>query len=90
MRLKARRDNNETEIREQLEALGFAVEPINSKAIPDLLCFHPTWGMWLVEVKSKGGKLTPSQVDFHQRFAGANIIIGRDIEQILKAMGVTS
>lgn len=89
MRQKARRDNNEPVIRHYLEALGFAVATISSKGIPDLLVWHETWGLWLIETKAKKGRLTPSQVAFFEKFEGAPIIVGRDIDQILAAMGVT-
>lgn len=66
MRRRARRDANETAIVNALKAIGVCVHRVNSDSLPDLLTHFR--GVWTpVEVKVKGGTLTPGQVDTYQQ-----------------------
>ena len=62
-RRAARRDDNEREILDALQRLGFRVIQLSHPGIPDLLVLNPRTAMLrLLEVKRPGGKLTPAQV----------------------------
>lgn len=89
MRTKARRDKVESQLERYLQDIGFVTARISSAGIPDLIAFHPSYGLWFLECKSKGGKLTPAQIAFFEKFAGANVIVARDIDQVLAEIGVT-
>lgn len=90
MRRVAKRDIVEIAIKQGLQAVGFVVWEVSSKGAPDLIAFHDNFGLFLIECKSKGGKLTRDQQTFHKLFEDCQrVIIGRDIDQILAAMGVT-
>lgn len=56
-----RRDSNEAGIVNALRKLGVVVKRISAEGIPDLLCFHPYTGLFLLEVKTGKGKLTAAQ-----------------------------
>ena len=65
MRTAAKRDSNEPETIRALEALGATVVRLSAPGLPDLLVAY-RGKIHLFEVKSKDGKLTPNQVDFHR------------------------
>lgn len=56
-----RRDSNEADIVKALRKLGVIVKHISAEGIPDLLCFHPYTGLFLLEVKTGKGTLTRAQ-----------------------------
>ena len=69
MKRAAKRDANERDIIEALEACGVAVTQLSQAGVPDLLCSVTTpgkgFGKWfMVEVKSDKGKLTEDQYKF--------------------------
>ena len=70
MRIAAKRDADEDEHVAMLLYLG-AVKIVKHSARdePDLWALFP-WGWLAVEVKSKGGKLTPGQTRWHASVAG--------------------
>lgn len=78
-RKDAKRDRNEGEVVSVLAAHGCLVERISGAGVPDLLCWHPASGIFLVEVKDgarKGAvRLKPAQVAFHARWKGAPIYV---------------
>lgn len=60
-----KRDANEPEIVRALEDIGCTVLRVSGPAVPDLLVH--VRGRWLpIEVKAKGGKLTPAQEALYQ------------------------
>lgn len=74
-RRNPRRDGNEREVIQMLEAQGFCVMQISGKGIPDLLVSQPAhakpWPrMWLVEVKQPKGRMRPAQVAFREKWRG--------------------
>jgi hypothetical protein len=68
-RRAAKRDDNEPECIKAALELGASVDPLSSKGIPDLLVGFRL-ETHLLEVKAKGGKLTPAQVAFRKRWRG--------------------
>jgi hypothetical protein len=80
-RYAKRRDENERGIIEKLESFGYAVEPLGDAPF-DLLVTRDG-RVWLLEVKSKRGKLTPRQVAFRERFT---VRVVRDGVQALAAV----
>lgn len=90
-----RRDKNEPPIIEALEAVGAIVTQLNGKGIPDLLVGYRA-RTFLLEVKgplnSKGKagahKLTPDQETWFALWRGAAVVIVRNPEEALTAIGL--
>jgi hypothetical protein len=74
VRWAAKRDANEGDIVKALEAAGWLVMKISDKGAPDLLCARKGV-LKLVEVKGPKGKLTPAQVESHQRLAASLVTV---------------
>lgn len=70
----ARRDKNENEVARAFEKLGFSVERLSQKGVPDLIVAFGGMNV-LVEVKTKTGKLTDDQIAFRAKWRGAWFII---------------
>lgn len=81
-RYAKRRDANERGIIDMLEQHGYVVEQLD---VCDLLVTDALRGppRWLLEVKSKHGKLTPRQVKFRRKFC---VHVVRDGIQALAAV----
>lgn len=79
-----KRDGAEMGIRRALEAVGATVIPISGKGAPDLFVVY-RGQMWGAEVKGRGGKLTPAQVESG---AGRLWPIWREPNDALRAIGV--
>jgi Holliday junction resolvase len=78
MRTKGRTDANQTVIVETLRAIGASVISLANigNGCPDLLVgYHGK--TYLLEVKTPCGKLTPDQVEFIDRWDGADVVIVR-------------
>lgn len=77
-----KRDANERGIIDMLEARGYVVEQLD---VCDLLVTDEPGGppKWLLEVKSKRGKLTPRQIRFRAKF---RVTVVRDGVQALAAV----
>lgn len=87
MRRAARSDLNQDEIELALERVGAEVASLaglgNGK--PDILvCFRRR--LYLLEVKSRKGKLTKAQVVFHLRWP---VTIVRSVDEALRAIGAS-
>jgi hypothetical protein len=86
-RLNPRRDANEREVIQTLEARGFSVAQISGKGVPDLLVGSrlPVFGssLWLVEVKQPKGKLNAAQLQWRERWNGPAPIVVRSVEDAL-------
>ena len=81
-----RRDANEQEIVDALEAVGACVLRIHTPC--DILCwFRGT--VRLLEVKTEDGKLTDSERRFAERWPGL-IVVVRSVEQALETIGATT
>lgn len=83
---KASKDANQKAIVDGLRACGLAVYELND--VIDLIVSDPA-EMWLVEIKNKAGRnrLEKSQKEFLASWRGKPVIIGRTLEEILRAMG---
>ena len=68
-RRAAKRDGNEARIIQVLRDLGATVQQLNDANAPDLLVGH-AGKTFLLEVKNKGGKLTPGQAQWHDAWHG--------------------
>ena len=66
-RYARKRDANERDIIDALEMHGYVVEQLDvcDLLVTDAMLERPKW---LLEVKSKRGKLTPRQVEFRKKF----------------------
>lgn len=82
---KMQNDSNQPEIVKALRKLGYSVLIIGQPL--DLLVSSPT-DMWLVEIKTKAGKLNSKQEDFILKWRGKPIIIARSLEECLEKMKV--
>lgn len=87
MRLKARRDLTEQEIMTTLEAAGYGVIQISESGKPDLLVCKDGKA-WLVECKSKGGKLRPRQVQFIATWDSCPVIVAKSASEVLERINV--
>lgn len=84
-RRNPRRDWNEAEIINALEAIGVTVCRMSGEGLPDLLCHYRA--TWLpIEVKGPRGKLTSAQVKL-RRTTGFPVV--RSISEALQLFGVT-
>lgn len=88
----AKRDKTETDIVDALRSVGAVVHHISQAGLPDLLvCFYNplthTHETYLLECKSKGGKLTPAQVAFMETWEGDNLFVVKTVDEALRAIG---
>jgi len=81
-RQDARRDENEPEIVKALEQAGFIVHRIGNPG--DLLIWNHRSNHWIVlEVKMRGGRMTPKQRDYRRDHPFVQIPIVETKEQAL-------
>jgi len=87
-RRAAKRDANEPAIIEALRRAGAVVYPISGKDVPDLLVIY-RGVVDIIEVKTKTGKLTDGQREYHRMAleAGYYIPVVRNPEEALRAIG---
>ena len=69
-RKNPKRDSNEREIINALEAAGATVCQLSIKGMPDLLVGY-YGNNYLMEVKSRNGKLTKDQITMIEKWDGA-------------------
>lgn len=93
MRRAARVDGNQAEIVKALRQIGASVATCHAvgQGFPDI-CVGYNGDTFLLEIKDptkpKGDqKLTPSQVEWHQRWRG-HVAVVKTIQQALEAIGV--
>jgi hypothetical protein len=80
-----KRDGNEKEIRQALEAIGAQVYPLSVKGLPDLLVnYHGK--SFFMEVKAKKGQLTEAQVAVHETWEGDSLLVVHDADEALAAL----
>lgn len=82
----AKRDDTERPIIEGLTKLGYSVMTISEAGKPDLLVCK-NGQAWLVECKSKGGKLTPAQEKFIATWEECPVIVAKSFEEVMKGIG---
>lgn len=89
MRRAAKKDGNHNAIAAYLKARGWSVEDTHrqSDGFPDLVAGVPGFAC-LIEVKEPGGKLTPKEQQFAERWTGPYIVAysGEHAEQQLNQM----
>lgn len=76
-------DANQPDIVSKLRKAGYSVLIIGQPL--DLLVSDAS-DMWLVEIKTKTGKLNPKQEDFILKWRGKPIIIARSFEEVLQKL----
>lgn len=81
----AKRDKTEKSIMQGLIALGYSVMTISEAGKPDLMVCKDGQA-WLVECKSKGGKLTPAQKKFIAAWTGCPVIVAKTLEEVLEGI----
>ena len=87
MRRDAKRDSNEREIIDALEAAQCLVTQLSGKGLPDLLVYR-AGKFYLLEVKNDEwrGKLTPEQIAFIARGYPVSVVV--DKYEALCAVGL--
>ena len=83
---KAKRDVNEREIIDALRHVGATVQQINETDAPDLLVGYG-FDNFLIEVKTKTGKLRDGQIDWHKNWNG-QVNVARTVEEALSIIGI--
>ena len=81
----ARVDGNQAAITGALRQAGCLVQTTHTigRGFPDLLCYYPTADrMFLLEVKTPGGKLTQDEVQWHAKWEDAPVYIVETVEQL--------
>lgn len=91
MRLRARVDNNHKQIVEALRKCGFSVVSLHQvgKGVPDLLV-GKGGSTWIVELKSKGGKLGDDQKKFIEEWRGSPVVVAYTFEEALASLTKTT
>jgi Holliday junction resolvase len=86
-RRNARRDKNEPEIKAALETVGAKVYPVSAEGLPDTIVIH-RGVVYLVEIKTDKGKLTPAQEKFFEENADVETIgVVRSDMEALRLIG---
>ena len=83
-RLRARRDENEAAIVAALERIGCTVCRLSVPNMPDLLVGYRGKN-YLLEIKSRKGKLTEGQVDTMQSWRG-QVAMAKTLDECLAAI----
>lgn len=82
----AKRDANEPDIIQALEAQGFSVARINGAGVPDLAVGKGPTFLRLVEIKQPKGTFKPKQIAFRESWRGPAIVTLRSVDDALKFM----
>ena len=87
MRRAAKTDDNQRPIVAALRAVGATVKPLHAvgAGVPDLLVGYRGVN-YLLEVKSRRGRLTADQVVFFDQWRGAAQVV-RSVDDALKVVG---
>lgn len=80
-------DKNQKDIVEQLRKLGYNVEYtyMIGNGFPDVVISFNELFTLPIEIKSKGGKLTKDEENFHKRYKGY-IITAYNLEDVIKGV----
>lgn len=81
-RFDAKRDGNEKDIVDVLEARGYVVDRVSSAGFPDLVV-SKGGAAWFVEVKRPKGTYTPAQVRWRLKWRGPAPYTLRSVEDAL-------
>jgi len=85
-RRNPKRDGNESAIIAALKAIGATVYPVSGRGVADLLVGFNGQN-YLMETKTRTGKLTPAQVEFSAAWQGQYCVV-RTVEDALIALGL--
>ena len=85
-RMVHRSDANQSTIVAALEVVGATVEHLGGKGVPDLLIGY-SGRNYLLEVKTKKGKLNDDQRTWHVQWNG-QVAVVRTIAEAFRAVGV--
>lgn len=86
----AKRDANEPEIVQALEAQGFSVTRISGKGVPDLVVGKGPTFLRLVEIKAPKGIYTTAQNEWRARWNGPEPVTLRSVDDALRFMLLAS
>lgn len=89
MRHIARVDNNQAEIVQALRQAGAKVQPTHQmgSGVADLIVGFRGRLLWM-EVKSKGGRLTPDEMYFYDNWMEYMVVV-YSVEEALQAIGAS-
>lgn len=90
-RTAAKRDKNERDIINALQACGCTVQQLSMKGVPDLLVgfidsYTGEMHNYLIEVKDKGGKLTMDEIAWQAQWRGPVFVV-YTVEHALELIG---
>lgn len=86
-RRNAKRDKNEPEIKEALERVGARVYPVSGEGLPDTTVLY-RGVVYLIEIKTSKGKLTPAQERFFEENADVKTVgVVRSVDEALTFIG---
>ena len=85
-----RKDGNQAIIEDALTKAGYTWEDLSKSGdgLPDLLVLSKRFIFVLLEVKNKGGKVTPREREFHEKFRGGALHIAKTPEAALDVMAI--
>lgn len=83
-----RRDANEAPIVDALRKIGVRVQRVSEPGFADLVCYAPSVGVLLLEVKGRKGILTPTQIIHHA--SGWPVHIVRSEADALALFGIAT
>lgn len=82
-----KRDSNESEIVDALLEVGATVDKLNMQDAPDLMVGYQGQN-FLIEVKTKTGKLRKGQITWHENWDG-QVAVVRTVDEALEVIRVT-
>jgi Holliday junction resolvase len=88
-RRAAKRDLNEFSIVDALRTVGADVYRLSAKGVPDLLVSF-RGETFLMEIKTRTGKLTPAQIKWRDQWQGGPVGVVRTVDEALAFIGATS
>lgn len=83
-------DSNQKQIVKDLRRCGYSVISLHGvgSGVPDLLVCDSS-RCHLIEIKAPKGKLSPSQIEFMERWRGPKIHVCHSTEEVLKVLCTT-
>jgi hypothetical protein len=87
MRFIAKTDKQQAEIVFALRAVGCKVYPTHrlGGGFPDLFTLYKDQPL-LLEIKSKGGRMTPEEQDFYNQYQACTVVV-YSVDEALRAIG---
>lgn len=88
-RYAAKRDKSESEIVEAMRGVGASVLYLSMKDAPDVLIGFRGRD-YLAEIKTGKGKVRPGQAEWHENWQGSPVLVLRNVDEALQAIGAVS